>query len=401
MTTIYDWLKSHHHAGFRLDPARLERGQELALKLRRDFAVQLVDMGERVRKYACYAPNFKHNYDVEWLLQVDSGLTTITPACTCPDWLERGRLNNMPCKHLLAVAMRSGELPAEVASSTPQHMPPLPLEADPPALDAPFGERVSAAIAQAVDELSARVLAVLREGYVPLLLGPTGCGKTSALRQAALQIGCLLVEHAGADSWSDSDLVGVEMPGGKRMPGPLANALTHARETGEPVLLFLDEFPRYNPRAQEALMRLLLPIPAQAAAAMGIPCSGAVRAASAPFWGEEWAPADLVHIALAGNPWGNPLDPALVRRTVPLMIDFDARISALFGSTLQAAIGLSWSGTRDGSLPLPIEYGELARANAPEDTAVLGRYLNRLRAIDPAAAGGFETLLKSTTGYAA
>ena len=60
---------------------------------------------------------------------------------------------------------------------------------------------------------------------------------------------------------------------------------------------------------------------------------------------------------------------------------------------MKAAIDLSWKGTADGSLPLPIEYGELARAESADDPAILSRYTNRLLALDPAAAKGFETLL--------
>jgi hypothetical protein len=187
--------------------------------------------------------------------------------------------------------------------------------------------------------------------------------------------------------------VGVEMPSGKRMPGPIGNALTHAREMDEPVLLFLDEFLRYNSRAQESLMRLLLPIPAEITRVMGVSYDGAIRATSAPFWGDEWAPAEAVSIVLAANPWGNVPDPALVRRTVPILVGFDNNVAGLFSQKIRAAIDLSWKGTTDGTLPLPIEYGELARAQSADDPAILARYNQRLMALDPAAAKGFETLL--------
>jgi hypothetical protein len=395
MTTIYEWLQNHNFAGF--DTRRSPKGTELARTIHRTFVIQ---SGPGPTDFVCQAEKFRGRYEVAWFLKVQDGATFVTPNCTCPDWTERGRLNDMPCKHLLAVAMRSEEVPEAIANSTPSKgQAPEPVKS--PADDSlSFGERVSQAISKAIADLSKQVQAVLLEGYVPLLLGPTGCGKTSAMRHAALQLGARLVEHSGADSWSDSDLVGLEMPSGKRFPGPVANALTYAREMGEPVLLFFDEFLRNNPRAQESLMRLLLPISSDVVAAMGLPQGGAIRATSAPFWGEEWAPAELVHVALAGNPWGNVPDPALIRRTVPLMIDFDAGVANLFDKSLKNAIELSWSGTRDGSLPLPIEYGELARARNVDDQAVMARYLNRLHAIDPAAAGGFETLLKSTNGSA-
>ena len=80
-----------------------------------------------------------------------------------------------------------------------------------------FNEHVRREISKAVSSLAENVLAVLKEGYVPFLLGPTGVGKTSAIRQVALATQSLLIEHAGADLFTDSDLVGVEMPSGKRM----------------------------------------------------------------------------------------------------------------------------------------------------------------------------------------
>src|SRR5271157_5648507 len=184
------------------------------------------------------------------------------------------------------------------------------------------------------------------------------------------------------------------MPSGLRMPGPIAQALGRARELGEPVLLFLDEFTRYHMRAQESLMRLLLPIDSEVVKSYGIEYDGAVRATSAPFWGDEWAPANIVHIALACNPWGTPLDPALVRRTVPVLVEFASDVADLFDLHLAAAIKLSWTGTQDGTLPLPLEYGELVRASSPDDAKVLDRYRSRLTVLDPAARTAFDALLK-------
>ena len=67
-------------------------------------------------------------------------------------------------------------------------------------------------------------------------------------------------------------------------------------------------------------MRILLPKSAAIARAMGIDYDGEVRVTSAPFWGESWAPADLCHIVLAANPWGNTPDPALLRRVEPVSV---------------------------------------------------------------------------------
>jgi len=385
---LYEWLKANNYAGFKVEPARLKRANDIRTpqpnvesKLNGDTVVETT----------------MHSYAVRWEITPRGDDAVICPSCTCPDWADRGRYSNLLCKHLLSTAIHSGDLfaatslkpiSADIVFSTKEEKQIVEQVED-------FNECVRREISKAVSSLAESVLAVLKEGYVPFLLGPTGVGKTSAIRQVALATQSLLIEHAGADSFTDSDLVGVEMPSGKRMPGPIGNALTHAREMGEPVLLFLDEFLRYNSRAQESLMRLLLPIPAEITRVMGISHDGAIRATSAPFWGDEWAPAESVSIVLAANPWGNVPDPALVRRTVPIMVGFDNSVAGLFSQKTRAAIDLSWKGTADGSLPLPIEYGELARAQSADDPAILSRYTNRLMALDPAAAKGFETLLSN------
>jgi hypothetical protein len=389
MNTFYEWLKASNYAGFKVDQARLKRASDIRFTAQPNFEFT---SGEYVLKTTL------NTYTVLWEITPRGDDAVIRPSCTCPDWADRGRYTNTLCKHLLSAALQNDNLFAAVINLKPVSADIIfPAKEEKQNIEQveDFNDRVKREISKAVSSLAQDLLAVLKEGYVPFLLGPTGVGKTSAIRQVALATQSLLIEHAGADSFTDSDLVGVEMPSGKRMPGPIGNALTHAREMGEPVLLFLDEFLRYNSRAQESLMRLLLPIPAEITRVMGISHNGAIRATSAPFWGDEWAPAESVSIVLAANPWGNVPDPALVRRTVPIMVGFDNNVAGLFSQKTRAAIDLSWKGTADGSLPLPIEYGELARAQSADDPAILSRYHNRLMALDPAAAKGFETLLSN------
>jgi flagellar biosynthesis GTPase FlhF len=65
-----------------------------------------------------------------------------------------------------------------------------------------FNERVKREISKAVSSLAQDVLAVLNEGYVPFLLGPTGVGKTSAIRQVALATQSLLIESSASQNWA-------------------------------------------------------------------------------------------------------------------------------------------------------------------------------------------------------
>ncbi len=385
---LYEWLKANDYAGFTVEPARLKRASDIRSVNKPNVESRL--NGETLVEITM------NSYAVRWEITPRGEDAVVRPSCTCPDWADRGRYTNTLCKHLLSAALQNDGLFADVIKLKPISADVIfPTKAEKQKVERveDFNGQVQREISKAVSSLAEDVLAVLKEGYVPFLLGPTGVGKTSAIRQVALATQSLLIEHAGADSFTDSDLVGVEMPSGKRMPGPIGNALTHAREMGEPVLLFLDEFLRYNSRAQESLMRLLLPIPAEITRVMGVAHDGAIRATSAPFWGDEWAPAETVSIVLAANPWGNVPDPALVRRTVPIMVGFEKNVAGLFSQKTRAAIDLSWKGTADGSLPLPIEYGELARAQSADDPAILARYNKRLMALDPAAAKGFETLL--------
>ena len=399
--SLFAWLAQNNYAGLLVEEKRLKRSESLASTIGAHHHL----VGGKLNSAICTTI---HGYTVEWKIAVNPPTNTarVTPACTCADWLQSGGwTEKRPCKHLLALAIVT-DIPslvqplkpeAHVAQEQTGGAAPQPVASTPAAAPEPlFGDQIASVIDQAIGRIADQVREILSQGFVPLLVGPTGSGKTSAIRRVAQSLDCRLVEHAGSDSYTDSDLVGVMMPSGLRMPGPIAQALGNARELGEPVLLFLDEFTRYHLRAQESLMRLLLPIDANVVRSLGIEYDGAVRATSAPFWGDEWAPADAVHIALACNPWGTPLDPALVRRTVPVMVEFELQVAELFDAKLSIAIKLSWTGTQDGTLPLPLEYGELVRASSPDDARILERYRSRLSVLDTAARTAFDALLQGS-----
>ena len=313
-------------------------------------------------------------------------------SCACVDWKTGGQSTRpqMPCKHILALAelvtvpdglnINGIEIPAVDAVSAA------------PAMD--WRDSISQAIQTAVENIAVRIQTILASGGVPLVIGPTGCGKTSAVRLVAQAMtNCLLVEHAGADSWTDSDVVGFVHANGERFPGPVARACAALAEGFDQALLFLDEFTRYNRRVQDGLMSFILPTPAPAAKTMGYAVDESIHRASAPFWGEAWAPVSTLKLVLACNPWGTELDPALVRRTDPLPIEFDEAVAQKLGDRLCQAVTASWRACADGSLPLPIEYQALAHSSGPDDLQVVAGYIRRLQVLDPGAAEGYLAVL--------
>ncbi len=333
------------------------------------------------------------NYDAAIHLQ--GGLTL---RCTCPDFQKRGAALNQPCKHILALALHvDSRQTVQPAVAAPPGESPTPPQEEAALPDfetdgSSFSQRVQTAIGQAIARLADLVEACLRAGEIPFLIGPTGSGKTSAVRLVAARNGWAFEEVAGAQSFADADLLGLRTDH-MEQPGVLARSFRRARN-GETVLCFFDEALRFSARALDLLMRPLQVTPASAAQAMAIPADEPVRLVEAPLWGVDWAPADRVHLALAANPWGSQPDPALIRRVWPLPVDLDEDLLALFDSPLADAIRASWHGVRQGELPLPIEYQALARARHPRDAAILRAYLVRLAAVDKPAADGFRTLLE-------
>jgi len=313
----------------------------------------------------------------------------LTVACTCADWRTRGMHTNMPCKHILTLAFHVGDIPTVSDEVEPDLSETETMQEAPP--EPPFSQKLRHVIADAIAALADRVDALMQAGEIPFLLGPTGSGKTSAVRLVAQRHGWAFEEVAGSPSFADSDLVGLRTDH-IEVPGVFARAFRRAREQGETVLLFLDELTRFNARALDVLMRPLQVTSAKTARAMGLAWSD-IRLVEAPLWGQDWAPADRVRIVLAANPWGAQLDPALVRRVHPLPAGFSDAVLELFQEPVRGAIRASWAAVESGQLPLPVEYQLLLTATSPDDASIFTPYLHRLRALDPASAEGFQAIL--------
>lgn len=161
-------------------------------------------------------------------------------SCDCADWQQRHETVG-PCKHVLAtvtVALASEELLQALASRVVHAC------VQPPSTCSDGARR---AVCTAVAKLAQKVSEALDEGAVPFLVGPTGSGKTAAVKQAATARRWGLEVVAGAASFTDADLVGLRAPG-MAIPGILARAFGRALR-GETVLVFFDELTRFNPLA--------------------------------------------------------------------------------------------------------------------------------------------------------
>lgn len=370
-----------------IESTRAAKGHQLARGLKLEAVTEITD--HSTIKYS--VKGSQQFYDVLLGFEKIHDTMQLNAWCPCIDWKQGGmhETPQRPCKHLLAV-FEQVQIP-DGYKVTPGD---LPVREDDTDNVQDWPARISEAIGKAIQKLADQLWEVIDAGEVPLAIGPTGCGKTSAARLIATDRMCgQLVEHSGADSWTDSDLVGFVHANGERFPGPVATACNVATLTDSPVLLFLDEFTRYNRRVQDGLMQFLLPIGTKVAAAMGYDAASPIRRATAPFWGDTWAETDRLKVVLACNPWGTELDPALVRRTTPVQVGFDQGVASLLGGKLQAAVTASWRATEDGSLPLPIEYQALARTKSPNDLGLVAGYIRRLKALDPGAAEAYLAML--------
>jgi hypothetical protein len=388
---------------YEIESRRLASSQRLTIPaVKWDLADTAGNGGASAYAEAEYHGSAKKPYKLQACLEFGGSMVgaAFWVSCTCPDWLESGGWTLDPprlCKHLLSWAK---EMPMAPYPGLEEEILPVkfdPRKGDPaevePMPPLPFTDAVRLTVERAVQELAAQIWEISQIGSVPFLIGPTGCGKTSANRQPALDHGMAFIEHAGSDAWTESDLVGIVHVNGQKFPGPIAVACERAKQ--QKVHLLLDEFPRNNRRVQDGLMRFLLKTPAKVAEAMGVPCEGSdIHITSAPFWGDAWVKAEDISVCLAGNPWGTGIDPALIRRTEPVRVDFDQQVADNFSKRVRTAIQASWASVREGTTALPIEYQAMIKAKGPDDLGLIANYVRRLSFLDPAGADGYVSMLE-------
>lgn len=349
----------------------------------RDEVLPTVTLTEQNGAVAKFTVSIKHTVTLAY----EAG-GSVYGKCSCQDFTTRQMALGLPCKHLVAVSMWLDGRGASLEDLV------QPGAATAVAGNAWPNGALRLAVGQAIANLANTIGAFLLEGEAPLVIGPTGVGKTTALHKVAETLNFGMEEVAGSESWTEADLIGTWTPAREWVWGPIGRAFNRAQQ-GETTIIFVDEVTRFNPRAADILLRAIQPLEASLARRMGINVPSTVDevfVAEAPLLGyRQWAPADNLLWVAAGNPGVNPLDPALVRRFLVLEAQLDRSVLDALPSAVQTLIGSLWDSYETGELPLPLEYQQLTRARSADDLFQL--YHARLRALDTVAAEAVARVL--------
>ena len=317
--------------------------------------------------------------------------------CSCRDAADNTK--PLPCKHVVALAIAHDNGQGITSQAAPTHSAPrqashsAPRQASPAQPSQPsqptasaanvtvFQQRVSKRIAGAIMKIAKRLQDMIADGLIPIMLGSTGTGKSSAARYLAQLLGAGYEEICLNSSFTEADLYGIQVNAETRIAGIIARTFARAR-AGEVMVCNIDEFYRANRRIQDLFMGLLLPVDAATARARGIDTNEPIFIGESAVWGVEWAPAKNVKWVMGANPWGQVIDPAFARRVQPMTVTFDEDVLQPFAQPYADKVKQIWDMVDRGELPIGLEYGQLARTKNENDERIFPNYLAKLGMID-------------------
>ena len=293
------------------------------------------------------------------------------------------------CKHELTVAILADDQRIPVTpkvrqqrNSTGQSGPRKQANALTASISPMQGRSINAQVVhhmqKAISALGIQVETLWHTDQIPMLIGPTGTGKTSAIKTIAKINQWNYFTLAGDKSIAESDLLGMHLNNGTDICGIATLAFRAARE-GNVTILFLDEFKRFNQRMQDVLMTAVQRTEASVAKLMGIETDEDIYILRSPTWGMEWAPVSKLKWVFATNPWGANIDDAFGRRITYVDAWYSEDVLKPFDPVFADMVKQVWQACREGVLGLPIEYQMLAGCKTKNDTDALGRYLIKLR----------------------
>jgi hypothetical protein len=250
-----------------------------------------------------------------------------------------------------------------------------------------FTAKMSRSIGSAITETAESCLELIKAGFHPIMVGPTGCGKTSASKIVRRLVSAWknrpvgFETISGLETYGDADLFGLITVEG-RIKSIIARGFERARN-GELVIMFIDELLRFDKRVQNSFMEAVLPISAEDARAMGIDTDVPVYRTEAPQWGVEVAPAENIIWIFGTNPWGSTIDAAFARRVDAHFVSYSEDVlKHITDQSLVDFVKLTWELNQAGTLKLPVEYQQLASMKNGSDRTFLTRYMNKLKFAD-------------------
>lgn len=257
-----------------------------------------------------------------------------------------------------------------------------------------FREKVSGTIQKAIDKLAERVEAyfISNDTRVPFLSGGTGTGKTSAVRAVCDKFGYQFVFFSGDATTTFDTAWGVDVGNLQSKDKEFSWAFRFARE-GIKTVLFIDEMLRLDFRFRDAMMKLIQPERAKDVRAMlartsnplptDMPDETLLYVGKANFWEMQWCPAENLRFVVAANPWGdNRVDAAFARRCMPIHVEYDKDVLKYFSPSIKNVVEKTWEMYAQGTIQLPIEYGNLAHAKAADDREMVEVYMSQLQLSD-------------------
>lgn len=304
-------------------------------------------------------------YETVTLIINDAG-EVASAACTCTLWNGHSRHRGLDCSHITEA--RSGHTSAGVKSGTA----------------AEWRDGLRAAIQKYIDSCAAEVESVLEEGHrASLFIGPTGMGKSTAIKQAIRKSGAYFAQGVGASAHTPATMLGMVAQGVSH-PGPIADAWSQARK-GK-TIFFLDELFRFPQSVSTLLINCMEVVDSALAERGGLyknhpELAGQdILVISAPLWPLDICPAANMTFVTAANPWGTIPDPAVMRRVTDVRkFVYDPEVNdwglaAHFTQSVWECIAKTFMAVKSGEIAVPFAFDSMMAMKGPDDTAPLRAY---------------------------
>jgi len=300
-------------------------------------------------------------------LTLDGNNEVSGAGCTCALWNGHLRHRGQDCNHITEA--KSGYTASTTVKS---------------GTAVEWRDGLRQAIQKYIDACAVEVKEVLEEGHrASLFIGPTGMGKSTAIKQAIRQSGTYFAQAVGAAAHTPATMLGM-VAQGVAHPGPIADAWEMARK-GK-TTFFLDELFRFPQSVSTLLINCMEVVDAALAERGGMyrthpQLAGKdILVISAPLWPLDICPAENLTFVTAANPWGTIPDPAVMRRVTDVRkFSFDPEVndwglSNHFLPSTWECISKTFMAVKSGEIAVPFAFDSMMAMKGPGDTGPLRAY---------------------------